>query len=96
MLYLKSDSEWLETDLIPEVVAYYSRFYYTPIFPSTAPQKYVEEKNEILTWERLLQNCLKALRQLTSFVLSSSGVSINILIQRRKLVISATPKEEHK
>lgn len=41
----------------------------------------------MLTWERLLQNCLKAPRQLINLVLSSSGVSINMLLQIRILVI---------
>lgn len=36
-------------------------------------------KNAVLTWERPPQNCLKAPKQLISFVFSSSGVSINIL-----------------
>lgn len=44
----------------------------------------------MLTWERLLQNCLKAPRQLISLVLSSSGVSINILMQIRTFVVSNT------
>lgn len=97
MPYLKSGSELLETDV--KYLSITQGFTIPPSPPPLHPQKhinYMEETNEMLTWERLLQNCLKAPRQLISLVLSSSGVSINILIQIRKLYISTTPKEEHK